>query len=76
MRIRKSTSYLNDFQTIPENVDPLQIFRMPKRMTLPEKQKNSDETIEKNLRFWKETLENQRITKVLAPMVDQRCDST
>uniref|UniRef100_A0A1I7UY92 tRNA-dihydrouridine(16/17) synthase [NAD(P)(+)] n=1 Tax=Caenorhabditis tropicalis TaxID=1561998 RepID=A0A1I7UY92_9PELO len=51
--------------------DPLNIFRMPKRMNLPEKVKNAEEIIEKNLRFWKNTLEKQRITRVLAPMVDQ-----
>lgn len=51
--------------------DPHQIFRMPKKMTLGENVKNSDEVIAKNLRFWRETLETQKITKVLAPMVDQ-----
>uniref|UniRef100_A0A8R1HVP3 tRNA-dihydrouridine(16/17) synthase [NAD(P)(+)] n=1 Tax=Caenorhabditis japonica TaxID=281687 RepID=A0A8R1HVP3_CAEJA len=57
--------------TTSESGDPHQIFRMPKRMTVPEKQKNSDEVIEKNRNFWKEMLKNQKITKVLAPMVDQ-----
>ncbi|CAI2318287.1 unnamed protein product [Caenorhabditis sp. 36 PRJEB53466] len=57
--------------TSSECDDPLQIFRMPKRMNLGEKVKNSEEVIEKNRKFWRETLEKDRITKVLAPMVDQ-----
>ncbi|ULU12359.1 hypothetical protein L3Y34_015579 [Caenorhabditis briggsae] len=55
----------------PDAEDPLQIFRMPKKMKLADNVKNSDEIISKNQRFWRETLQNQKITKVLAPMVDQ-----
>lgn len=58
-------------QTVTSEDPLLQIFRMPKRMTLVEKVKNPDDIIERNRIFWRITLEQQRITKVLAPMVDQ-----